>query len=222
MNTQATINTPLKLRDILHLLINNRQVKSGSDLARQLDLPAPTINRILSGHVQDPRASTLTLLADYFGVTIDQLLGKAALPSDIQEISTPLKPSIAIPVISTDLTTNLQTSLSEVKDWFRWTTEKPSHSSDVFAVRVSHRQCEPVFQKGSLLVINPALQPQEHDFVAVQFEQDNHISIRKYRQDGRETYFYPLQPEHKVIAANDIAHTILGVVIEAHINLARQ
>ena len=73
-------STPVtKLQTNLQRLMTHHQVKSGSDLARQLDIPAPSINRILSGQVTDPRCSTLLLLGDYFKVTIDQLLGRATL-----------------------------------------------------------------------------------------------------------------------------------------------
>ena len=68
-----------KLQRHLQRLLAESGVYSGSDLARQLHLPAPTINRILSGQVTDPRASTLILLADYFDVSIDQLLGREKL-----------------------------------------------------------------------------------------------------------------------------------------------
>jgi len=51
-------------------------VRSGSHLARELKIPPPTINRIIAGQVLDPRCSTLVLLADYFDVSIDQLVGR--------------------------------------------------------------------------------------------------------------------------------------------------
>jgi len=65
-----------QLQSNLQILMAKKNIKSGSDLARQLEIPAPSINRILSGQVTDPRCSTLILLADYFGVTIDRLLGR--------------------------------------------------------------------------------------------------------------------------------------------------
>ncbi|MCB1827568.1 MAG: helix-turn-helix transcriptional regulator [Coxiellaceae bacterium] len=68
-----------KLQENLQRLIVEESIKSGSDLARQLKIPPPSINRILSGQVTDPRISTLILLADYFDVSIDQLLGREEL-----------------------------------------------------------------------------------------------------------------------------------------------
>jgi transcriptional regulator with XRE-family HTH domain len=68
-----------KLQHHLKRLIAHHEIISGSDLARQLNIPPPSINRILSGHTADPRCSTLILLADYFDISIDQLLGREKL-----------------------------------------------------------------------------------------------------------------------------------------------
>ena len=51
---------------------------SENQLSRNTGVPQPTIHRILSGRVADPRDGTLRPLADYFEVTVDQL--RTALP----------------------------------------------------------------------------------------------------------------------------------------------
>ena len=48
-------------------------------LAVILGVPTPTIYRLAMGDVTDPRISTLTIIADYFGVTIEQLMGRKPL-----------------------------------------------------------------------------------------------------------------------------------------------
>ncbi|MDT3467912.1 LexA family transcriptional regulator [Stenotrophomonas maltophilia] len=46
---------------------------SENQLSRNTGVPQPTIHRILSGRVADPRDGTVRPLADYFGVTVEQL-----------------------------------------------------------------------------------------------------------------------------------------------------
>lgn len=46
---------------------------SENQLSRNTGVPQPTIHRILSGRVADPRDGTLRPLADYFGVTVEEL-----------------------------------------------------------------------------------------------------------------------------------------------------
>lgn len=45
-------------------------------LANKLNVPTPTIHRLVTGDVKDPRISTLIIIANYFSVTIEQLLGR--------------------------------------------------------------------------------------------------------------------------------------------------
>ena len=182
MSPVIAIKGQKNIGDILHYLMASKKISSGSDLARKLAIPPPTINRILSGQVLDPRASTLSLLADYFNVSIDQLIGKTALPKNLpNDPSNHLQPSMAIPVIPTSLTTDIQSTINKVKDWFRWTTDTPSKHKAVFAVKLDHDRLEPYFQSGTLLVVNPNLKPCEHDYIAVHLAGDNMISIKKLR-----------------------------------------
>jgi len=46
---------------------------SENGLARHVEVPQPTIHRILAGDVADPRDRTLRPLATWFGVTVEQL-----------------------------------------------------------------------------------------------------------------------------------------------------
>lgn len=66
----------LQLKDNLLALMSAHGVRSGTQLARLLNLPAPTVNRLLSGAVQDPRLSTLMRVANHFKVTLDELIGR--------------------------------------------------------------------------------------------------------------------------------------------------
>lgn len=45
-----------------------------NELARQTGIQQPTIHRIVVGTSRDPRRSTLQPLAEFFGVTVEQLI----------------------------------------------------------------------------------------------------------------------------------------------------
>src|SRR5438045_1634384 len=70
------------ISSVLKILLNRFENMSGSELAKRTGLPISTVNRILAGSVSDPRISTLKPLANYFGITVDQLLGYTALPEE--------------------------------------------------------------------------------------------------------------------------------------------
>ena len=71
-----------KLAPILtHLLSESGLTANG--LAVILDIPTPTIYRIAVGDVVDPRLSTLCRIADYFDITLEQLVGRAPINKKI-------------------------------------------------------------------------------------------------------------------------------------------
>ena len=62
----------MTLKDNLAKLMASRGLNPTS-LAKETGLNQPTLHRILTGESKSPRLSTLTLLAEYFGVTLIEL-----------------------------------------------------------------------------------------------------------------------------------------------------
>ena len=189
---------------------------SGAELAKRCGVPVSTINRILAGTVIDPKISTLKPLADYFGISVDQLLGYSALPKKFDKFSQNLKPTMALPVFKLK---NFESPTQNASKWFTWISERQAQD-DAFAVSIDTEEFVPIFAKDSVLVIEPSmLPPQDDDYVAVVFENNNTISLRKYKIDGEEQYFVPLNPQFKAILCSDRKYNLLGVISEAHTKL---
>src|SRR3990167_1621898 len=69
------------LRHILRNLMDELSL-SESELSRRTQVGQPVIHRILSGETDNPRVATLSLIANYFSVSISQLIGDAPLPEN--------------------------------------------------------------------------------------------------------------------------------------------
>ncbi len=76
------------LATILSKLMSERGIKS-AELARKTGIGQPVIYRLMTGTTDNPQIQTLKPIADFFGVTIDQLLGYASLskPMTIDNIT---------------------------------------------------------------------------------------------------------------------------------------
>ena len=70
----------LTLSENLKLLMFQKDIKT-AQLARELSLPQQTLQRIVTGVTPRPHKNTLEPLAEFFGVTVEQLKGQVALPS---------------------------------------------------------------------------------------------------------------------------------------------
>ncbi len=214
--TQTFNQSLTDVNKVLKKLISSFDNISGAELAKRCGVPVSTINRILAGTVVDPKVSTLKPLADYFGITVDQLLGYASLPEKFDRYTQNLKPTMALPVLGLK---NFESLNQKAQKWFTWVSDKPGHD-DTFALKVDTAEFEPIFAKDSILIIEPAmLPPQDEDYVAIVFENNDIISIRKYKIDGTESYLVPINPQFKSFLCSEKKFSFLGIISEAHTRL---
>lgn len=186
-----------------------------ADLCRGVSLPQTTINRLLTGQTSDPRISTLAALAEFFDISLDQIIGKEGLvlnPSYNQA-----KGSI-VPIIDW---TNLQVWLThksypecDLKSFVK--TEKML-SPGSFAIKTPVA-CESVFGKDSLLIMDSLqdLKPSEGQMVLVEFSAGQY-GLRQVLQEGSTYYLKRLFAPFEVSVADEKA-IFHACVVEARID----
>jgi SOS-response transcriptional repressor LexA len=219
------ISQQANLMLVLRQLLDRTDITANA-LAKKINLPTPTVNRLLTGDVQDPRASTLIEIANYFGITIDELLGRVPLNEkfiDKEGTSTLIvKPPLSIPVLSMIETTQFETHLQTPASWFRWQIQHRSpdivEEEKIFAVTIKNNLYDPLFLQGSLLIVNPMITPSSGDHVLVSFINDSTAVIKKYISEGQHKYLYPLQKELKTINFDEKHSHIIGVIIASYLS----
>lgn len=125
-------------------------------LARETNLPQTTINRLLSNQKTDPRINTLIPIAQYFGVSLDELVGIKNLKSGFESVyKSDLDRVVSIPVFDwkqlrfwKDCSSKIK--LSNHKDWI--VTSLPNIQELSFGVKTL-KVHEPYFCYGSILII---------------------------------------------------------------------
>jgi SOS-response transcriptional repressor LexA len=168
-------------RTILKNLIL-RDHLSVCELARRINLPQPTIHRLLAGKTEDPMLSTLSLISDYFAISIDQLLGTAPLPGVQKNFSLASRP---VPVLSWQEALNFQQIVPNLsKDHEEnWLLADAKVSPLAFALK-SKKWMEPRFPNGAILVIDPEQSPNDGDLVVVSYPSTSECTIRELLLDG--------------------------------------
>lgn len=71
-----------KLSDVLSSLMSNRGIKS-AELARETGVAQPVVSRLMTGVTVNPQVLTIKPIADFFNISLDQLLGLT--PLDVQK-----------------------------------------------------------------------------------------------------------------------------------------
>ncbi|ODN43701.1 S24 family peptidase [Piscirickettsia litoralis] len=212
-------NNP-SIKERLNHLMNEIRI-SEAELARQTGVPTTTINRMLLGHTTDPRANTLKPLAQFFSISIDQLLGLSPMNDRIPGTFNATNRSawLTVPLIRWQdsiawVFKHNSYSLDSHTQWI--TTDK--HISDTsFAVK-SLPSMEPRFREGSTLIVDPNHEYKDGMFVLVTLDGSN-VVARSVLSDGADIYFKGFDHAIPTQAYNSTTQRILGVIVEARMNL---
>jgi SOS-response transcriptional repressor LexA len=182
---------------------------SEAELSRLTNIPQPTLHKILSGKTTDPRISTLKTLADYFNITLDLLYQK-----DLMYMPQICSQSISIPIISWKDCIN-KDLLSEnfSLDCTQWILLEAEYSNCLYGL-ISKPSMEPFFPKGTILIIDTKLSPEDGDLVIVHYKNTTEATLRELSIDGPHTLLLPL---NQTIQADMLNNTIkiIGVVIQS-------
>lgn len=193
-----------------------------AELARQTQLPQTTINRLLLGETNDPRANTLKPIAKFFCVTIDQLLGVA--PINTQRIPGTFRSFnreawSQVPIIDWDdaLSWTFSEQSYEIYSHQHWiATEKPV-SNRSFAM-LSKPFMEPRFRRDSVLIIDPKAELQDGKFAIVCLDNKN-VTARQLAYDSNEVYLKHFDSTLPTQKLEKSKHRVVGIIVEARVNL---
>ncbi len=158
---------------------------SEADLCRGVNLPQTTVNRLLSGHTTDPRISTLVAIAQFFEVSLEQLLGFESIIPNNLGVSTR---GCILPIISWG---NLHTWLyhaSEItNELHRWIKTERSFNEHSFVISAP-ASCHHIFGENGLLLMNRFAPSEFKDGHIVLLEENNEFYLRKVLKEGTRWY----------------------------------
>ena len=194
-------SSQLLLAQTLNQLIGRDKKLSPAALARNLGIPTNKITRILNGDVTDPKASTLVQIANYFDISIEQLLGLQPIVRqgeyEQQEIAKPL------PVYEFSHPTQM------TNEWYRWSSNEID--GEYYALAINSYLYEPTFPQNSLLIVNPDIMPDDRSYIVVKRnDSPQHCSIKKYVVEGNQSYLYPINPKLPVELFDKNLYTVAG------------
>lgn len=208
-----------KLGEILRKFLFEKNMKT-IDLAREVNLPQPTVHRLVTGKSTRPYKSSLKPIADFFSVTVDQLVGEEPLPEAIweqsqnQTIATNSSIIKSIPIISWK---QLHSVESARKNSQKNVVTIGNLSEESFALVMPDFSMEPFFSRGTLLILDPKQPAKDRSYVLVKLQENNLYIFRQLLIDGEDRYLKPLNPDlsmfkMRVLHADD---EIIGCLVES-------
>jgi len=189
-----------------------------SELARRTGVGQPVVHRIASGETDNPKVGTLSPIANFFALSISQLIGDEPLPQN--RLPGTYNPGTQgwtqIPLLEWE----------QVLEWPNLTTlAKPTRSvsadlnlgSNAYALTLKDTTMEPRFPEGTTILVDPTIQPADRDFAVVHVDGQKLPTFKQILIDGDSIYLKPLNADFKAIHL-DKNYKFLGVVVQARMD----
>lgn len=192
-----------KLSNVLKQLITEKNLTI-SELARSVNVLQPVLHRMASGNTDNPRIDTLIPIAQYFEITIDQLVGIIPI-SNIQKTN-------SFPLLGWS---NIKKYLSGKFEPSHFLETHQSASKNSYFLKVKDSTMLPLFNEDALILIDPSITPKNKDFIIIEIEEHEKPTLRQLFLDGTDNHLKPLNSEFKsTFIEKNIKNKLLGVVLE--------
>lgn len=198
-----------------------------AELARKTNIPQPTLHRILSGSTKSPRGESLLPLANFFCITINQLIGDEQLPKE--RIPGTFNPNVhgwtTIPVISWEQAIQWPKLRSQLKKqtWGNWVSTDAIIGPNAFALIVQNDAMAPQFPEGCVLIFDPGYEPQNRDFACILLKSQKVASFKQLFTDGHDTYLKPINPEFKTIQITpEDECRFIGILVQTRMDFRKE
>lgn len=206
-----TLKEGIAVADVLNNLLKKHNLNSAR-LGSFIDIPRATITNIVRGKTTDPRVSTLQAIADYFNVTVGQLLGREGLADDPMKS---MKQQI-VRIIDWEQACNWKNILSDsemLKTSKRISIDSASNQN-IFALNVVGDAMSPQFHEGTILIVDPDKTPKNRDFVIACVDETQDVMFRQLFTEGK---FRFLKAANHTFSSYEMKQNdkIIGVVIQA-------
>ncbi|STX81556.1 peptidase, S24 family [Legionella busanensis] len=212
--SESTIG--LQIRDNLLFLTKKFNI-SEAELSRQANVPQATVNRLLKGSTDDPRASTLKAIAAFFSITVDQLLNEKLLKESTSETT-------YLPVYNMDQSPSIFEKLKNEScfDLINLFTKKenkaievePSINPQCMAFEVRGDSMWPQFIEGTFVILDTKIEAKHRSFVIYFLADLQQLVLRQYIEEEQNRILKPLNYGYKPIQIQE-KDIFIGTVIQA-------
>ena len=187
-----------------------------SQLAKAIDMPTPTVHRIVTGKSTRPNQLSLQAIANFFSITVEQLIGEQELPPDLSikhNIAT-TKKVMEIPLLNWDDLNKKTSSTGEL------IIVPSTLSKNCFALSMNDSSMEPVFTKNSILIFEPENIPHDRCYALIKLHSINQYVFRQIIIDLDNKFLRPLNPDllQSQLRLLEESDEIVAVLVESRQN----
>lgn len=168
-------------------------------LEQHTKVPKSTIQRLLTDPNLKPRMDSIKPIAQFFQITISQLLGEEPLPIK-QDNHTDKNSWSKIPIITWEQAVTWPESKSNLKriNYIRTDSKVSKHAFGL----VMNETMNDGFLKSAVVIFDPDLKPSENNYVLVYKKSSKIPSIKQLKLYDDEAYLKPLNEQFNSVTLN--------------------
>lgn len=195
------------------LMIHHHLVEA--ELSKRSGVPVITISRLKNAYTEDPRLSTLLRLADFFAVSLHQLIGLEPLYLEADRSKNDNRSTFEVPMLSWEQIVNWNEALSSIID-----KEEHLHcvysdqvsSANAFGLEIISDEYGVLFPKESIVFIDCGLEKSFPYYALIIDKVANNSFIGQMTRIMSKNYLIHPNNQTINIPFDEANHTIVGVV----------
>ncbi len=193
-----------KLGATLKKLLFDKNMKP-SDLAREVNLPPPTIHRLVTGKSNRPYQSSLAPIAAFFNITVEELTGEAE-PTQHNKAD-------HIPIITWQQLALYFKENFTPQDYLPYANA----TDTILCVTLNDSSMEPAFITGSSLIFNTEITAKDRSYVLAHIQKSNVYLFRQLIINGDMQYLKALNPDLTTFPMRELTpdDTLVAVLVES-------
>ncbi|KRM84227.1 peptidase S24-like protein [Lactobacillus hominis DSM 23910 = CRBIP 24.179] len=176
--------------------------------------------------VTDPQIKYVLYLADYFQISLTNLIGRRARnavahgardifePHPSNSIDTSGMHYVRVPIIGTIACGEPILAEQNIEGYTHELFEEEPKKDELFALRCKGDSMEPLIPDGALVLIHKQPTVEDDEIAAVQVDDDTRATLKKIKHVGQNVILYPINSKYDPIILNkDNPGRILGKAI---------
>jgi SOS-response transcriptional repressor LexA len=210
------------LMSVLNKLMEKTQINI-NQICKNTGLAQNTVKRMCTDINSNPTLDSLTKVADFFGVSPNQLLGIEPLPDEANSFIPNFEKWDKIPILSLTQVVDWPKNIDDIKSEIstKYVLTDIEINEETFALIVSDEALEPKFSDGTILIFDAKRSPKNKDIVILIIDEKKLPQFRQILMDGDEMYsktINPNLPGSGSVRLEANKFTIFGVLIQAKSN----
>ena len=202
----------LDLAKTIEYLMETRNINM-NQLHKKTGVPVTTINRLLNEKNANPTISSLIPIANFFEITLNQLMGID--PSNLDPLIDKYAPKNSlwrnVPIISWERAAEWSANISTANISETISTDILL-GNNPYALIISESNWEGFFPN-SVIIIDSSILPDHGDYAVILKKGQKRASLKQILIDDDKTYLRPVNKDYQTQILDE-SYELLGVVVQ--------